>query len=114
MARPRSTFHQLVWSSPVIYNDVLVDLAESDHDKRLEGIRTLNIVEALHPRAVVAGHKRAGRADNPTVIEETRAYISEIDRIAENASTAEELYERMLSCIRSGSIRAHSGVQLKG
>jgi glyoxylase-like metal-dependent hydrolase (beta-lactamase superfamily II) len=87
----------LVVAGDVVYNDVHLYLAESPHDQRMEWIRALDIVEALHPRAVVAGHKRAGRADAPTTIEETRAYIRDFDRIAEETGTARELYERMLS-----------------
>jgi len=52
---------------------------------------------ALQSRAVVAGRKRAARPDDPTVIEETRAYICDFDRIAGETSTAEELHEGMLA-----------------
>jgi len=87
----------LVVAGDVAYNDVHVYLAESGHDKRMEWIRALDLVEALHPRAVVAGHKRAGRADDPKIIDETRMYIRDFDRIAGNTRTADELYEQMLS-----------------
>ena len=87
----------LVVAGDVAYNDVHVYLAESDHDKRIEWIRALDVIEALHPRGVVAGHKRAGRADDPKIIDETRTYIRDFDRIAENTRTADELYEQMLS-----------------
>ena len=87
----------LVVAGDVAYNDVHVYLGESDHDRRLEWIHALDIVEALQSRAVVAGHKRAGRPDGPNIIEETRAYIRDFDRSAGETSTAEELYERMLS-----------------
>ena len=87
----------LVVAGDVAYNDVHVYLAESDHNKRMEWIRALDVIEGLHPRAVVAGHKRAGRADDPKIIDETRTYIRDFDRIAENTRTADELYEQMLS-----------------
>lgn len=87
----------LVVAGDVAYNDVHVYLAESDHDKRMEWIGALDIIDRLHPRAVVAGHKRAGRPDDPSIVEETRAYIRDFDRIAGETSTAEDLYERMLS-----------------
>jgi glyoxylase-like metal-dependent hydrolase (beta-lactamase superfamily II) len=87
----------LVVAGDVAYNDVHLYFAESDHDKRLEWIRALDVIEALHPRAVVAGHKRAGRADDPTIIDETRTYIRDFDRIAANTRTADELYEQMVS-----------------
>jgi glyoxylase-like metal-dependent hydrolase (beta-lactamase superfamily II) len=87
----------LVVAGDVVYNDVHVYFAESDHDKRLAWIHALDTVEALQPHAVVAGHKRAGRSDDPTNIEETRVYIRDFDRIAENTRTANELYEQMLA-----------------
>jgi len=86
----------LVVAGDAVYNDVHLYLAESDHDKRMEWIRALDVVEVLHPRAVVAGHKRAGRADDPKIIDETRLYIRDFDRIAEHTSTADELFEQML------------------
>jgi hypothetical protein len=46
---------------------------------------------------VVAGHKRAGRADDPRIVEETRQYIRDVDRIAETAQTARELYDEVLA-----------------
>src|SRR5258706_4714295 len=52
---------------------------------------------ALHPRAVIAGHKRPGNDDSPRIIEETRQYIRDFDRIAGTTTTARELYDQMLS-----------------
>ena len=87
----------LVVAGDVAYNDVHLYFAESDHDKRMEWIRALDTIDALHPRAVVAGHKRAGRADDPKIIDETRVYIRDFDRLAAKTRTADELYEQMLS-----------------
>jgi len=52
-------------------------------------------MEALNPRAVVAGHKRAGNDDDPRIIEETRRYIRDFDRAVEETATARELYDAM-------------------
>jgi glyoxylase-like metal-dependent hydrolase (beta-lactamase superfamily II) len=87
----------LVVAGDVVYNDVHLYFAESNHDKRMEWLRALDIIDALHPRAVVAGHKRVGRPDDPKIIDETRVYIRDFDRLAKNTSTADELYEQMLS-----------------
>jgi hypothetical protein len=46
---------------------------------------------------VIAGHKRADRDDDPRIIEETRDYIRDFDRIAETTNTARELYEQVLA-----------------
>src|SRR5207244_9077351 len=64
---------------------------------RREWIAALDTIESLHPRAVIAGHKRPGRDDDPRIIEETRQYIRAFDRIAETTTTARELYDQMLS-----------------
>jgi hypothetical protein len=45
---------------------------------------------------VIAGHKRAENDDSPRIIEETRQYIREFDRVAETTTTAQELYDEML------------------
>jgi hypothetical protein len=46
---------------------------------------------------VIAGHQRRERADDPRIIEETRQYIRDFDRIAETATTARELYDQVLA-----------------
>ncbi len=87
----------LVVAGDVVYNDVHLYLAESTSASRREWIAALDTIESLRPRAVVAGHKRPERDDDPRIIEETRQYIRDFDRIAETAETALELYERMLA-----------------
>jgi hypothetical protein len=51
----------------------------------------------MRPRAVIAGHQRAGRHDGPEIIEETRQYIRDLDRIAGTTSTAQDLFEQVLA-----------------
>ena len=46
-------------------------------ERRREWISALDTIESLHPRAVIAGHKRPGKDDSPKIIEETRQYIRE-------------------------------------
>jgi hypothetical protein len=55
------------------------------------------MIESLNPRAVIAGHKRPGRPDAPSIVEETRKYIRDFDRIAARTKTANELYDQMLA-----------------
>ncbi len=86
----------LVVAGDAAYNDVHLYLAESTPEKRLEWIAALDKIEALKPRAVVACHKRPGNDDDPRIIEETRQYIRDFDRLAETTRTAEELYREML------------------
>jgi glyoxylase-like metal-dependent hydrolase (beta-lactamase superfamily II) len=86
----------LVVAGDAAYNDVHLYLAESNAEKRQEWIAALDKIESLQPRAVVAAHKRPENDDNPRIIEETRQYIRDFDRLVETTRTAQELYDRML------------------
>jgi glyoxylase-like metal-dependent hydrolase (beta-lactamase superfamily II) len=86
----------LVVAGDAAYNDVHLYLAESNAQTRWEWIFALDKIESLNPRAVVASHKRPENEDNPRIIEETRQYIRDFDRLAEKTRTAQELYDKML------------------
>jgi len=86
----------LVVAGDVAYNDVHLYLAESSAQTRTEWIGALDRIDALNPSAVVAAHKRPEREDSPKIIDETRQYIRDFDRLATETSTAQELYDRML------------------
>jgi glyoxylase-like metal-dependent hydrolase (beta-lactamase superfamily II) len=87
----------LIVGGDAAYNDVHLYLAESDPEKRRDWIAALDTIESLHPRSVIAGHQRAGRHDGPEIIEETRQYIRDFDRIAGTASTAQDLYDQVIA-----------------
>jgi len=87
----------LVVAGDVVYNDVHPYLGETDRARRRQWLAALDGIDALRPRAVVAGHKRPGNADHPRVVEQTRGYIRDFDRVAEDSNTTLELYERMLA-----------------
>ncbi len=87
----------LVVAGDAAYNDVHLYLAESDAQKRKEWLAALDKMESLKPRAVVASHKRPDNADNPKIIEETRQYIRDFDRLVQTTTTAQELYDQMLA-----------------
>jgi glyoxylase-like metal-dependent hydrolase (beta-lactamase superfamily II) len=87
----------LVVAGDAAYNDVHLLLTESNAHARREWIAALDTIEALHPRAVIAGHKRPGTDDDPRIIEETRQYIRAFDRLVQTTTTARELYDQMLS-----------------
>jgi hypothetical protein len=86
----------LVVAGDAAYNDVHLYLAESPAEKRKEWLAALDTIDALRPRAVVAGHKRAERADDPKIVEETRQYIRDFERVLDRTSTTLELYRGML------------------
>jgi glyoxylase-like metal-dependent hydrolase (beta-lactamase superfamily II) len=86
----------LVVAGDAAYNDVHLYLAESNAQTRREWIAALDTIESLNPRAVIAGHKRPGNDDDPRIIEATRQYIRDFDRVAGATTTARELYDKML------------------
>jgi glyoxylase-like metal-dependent hydrolase (beta-lactamase superfamily II) len=86
----------LVVAGDAAYNDVHLYLAESPAEGRRAWLRALDTIDALGPRAVVAGHKRPDRPDNPKILDETRQYILDFETIADRTSTTLELYRGML------------------
>jgi glyoxylase-like metal-dependent hydrolase (beta-lactamase superfamily II) len=86
----------LVVAGDAAYNDVHLYLAESNPQTRQEWIAALDTIESLKPRAVIASHKRPENDDSPRILEETRQYIRDFDRLAGTTKTAQELYDRML------------------
>jgi len=86
----------LVVAGDAAYNDIHLYLAESDALTRSEWIAALDTIESLKPRAVVAGHKKPEKEDNPRIIEETRQYLRDFERLTRLTTTARELYDRML------------------
>ena len=73
----------LVVAGDAAYNDVHLYLVESNAQKRQEWIAALDKIESLGPRAVIASHKRPENDDSPRIIEETRKYIRDFDRLAD-------------------------------
>ena len=86
----------LVIAGDAVYNDVHLYLVESNAETRREWLAALDKIESLQPRAVVASHKRPENDDNPKIVDETRQYIRDFDRLAATTSSAQDLYEKML------------------
>jgi glyoxylase-like metal-dependent hydrolase (beta-lactamase superfamily II) len=86
----------LVVAGDAAHNGVHLMLVKSDPQRRREWIAALDTIEALKPRAVIAGHKRPGNDDSPRILEETRQYIRDFDRIFETTTTARELYDQIV------------------
>jgi len=86
----------LVVAGDAVYNDDHLYLIESNAQTRREWIAALDTIDSLGPRAVIAGHKKPGTDDSPRIIEETRQYIRDFDRLAQTTTTARELYDQML------------------
>jgi glyoxylase-like metal-dependent hydrolase (beta-lactamase superfamily II) len=97
----------LVVSGDAVYNNTHLYLAECDGRARGEWLAALDKIEALHPRAVIAGHGVLDPDSSPRHIEETRRYILDLNGIVASTSTALDLYERMLA-LHSGRVNPGS------
>jgi glyoxylase-like metal-dependent hydrolase (beta-lactamase superfamily II) len=86
----------LLVGGDAVYNGIHPYLGETDAQSRLEWIATLDRLEALKPKAVIAGHKIPENDDDPRIIGETRQYIADFNRLNAATATARELYDAML------------------
>jgi glyoxylase-like metal-dependent hydrolase (beta-lactamase superfamily II) len=88
-----------VIAGDVAYNGIHLWLAETDHDKRMQWIASVEQIEALEPKIVVAGHKRPdARDDDPaTILGDTKAYIRDFDQALSESDSAQELVDKMMA-----------------
>jgi glyoxylase-like metal-dependent hydrolase (beta-lactamase superfamily II) len=87
----------LVVAGDAAYNDVHLYLAESDAAGRAAWLAAIDMIEALSPRAVVAGHKIPERADDPAILDQTRRYLLDFAGALDRTTTTTELYKAMLA-----------------
>ncbi len=86
-----------VVAGDIVYNQVHMMMGEADAAARELWIQTLDAIEAAHPRIVVSGHKRVGAPDLPVTIEQSREYLWDFSRVAEEEGTVEGIVAAMLS-----------------
>lgn len=81
-----------VIAGDIAYNDVHVNIASTDHARRLAWIDSLRAVGRLQPEIVVAGHRRPDAPDTAQTIPDTIAYIADFDEVlARNLSVADTI-----------------------
>ncbi len=80
------------------YNGIHCWLAQTDHDKRLGWVASVDKTAALKPKIVVAGHKDPNtRGDDATaILDATRTYIQDFDRLVTKCTTPAELIDEMM------------------
>jgi glyoxylase-like metal-dependent hydrolase (beta-lactamase superfamily II) len=88
---------EAVVAGDIVYNQVHMMVGESDSTARGLWIQTLDAIEATDPRLVVAGHKRVGAPDLPATIEESREYLRDFSRVADEEETVEGIVATMLA-----------------
>lgn len=87
----------LVVAGDVAYNGVHQYIMEGAGGGLEHWLGALDVMAALEPRFVVAGHKNRALPDNPSIVDETRAYLRDVIRLLAVKPTARELYDEMLA-----------------
>jgi glyoxylase-like metal-dependent hydrolase (beta-lactamase superfamily II) len=99
---PSSVVHvpelDAVVGGDVAYNGIHCWLAQTDHEKRKGWIAALDLIAALRPKILVVGHKdpKARDDDPPAILDATRAYIRDFDRLVGECATPAELIDKMM------------------
>jgi len=87
---------RLIVAGDVVYNDIHPYTAESTTESREQWARANERLADLDPRAVIAGHKKPERPDDPANLAATAAYLRDFNQIEAETATALELYDQML------------------
>ncbi|MGV0168415.1 MBL fold metallo-hydrolase [Furfurilactobacillus sp. WILCCON 0119] len=88
---------KLIVAGDATYNGVHPFMAETTLDARKNWIKVNEHMKTLHPEHVVAGHKVPTNDDDPKILDETIAYISTFNELAETTHSADELYREMMT-----------------
>jgi glyoxylase-like metal-dependent hydrolase (beta-lactamase superfamily II) len=65
----------------IVYNDAHVNIASTDHAKRLAWIDSLRAIGDLRPQTVGAGHRRPDPKDTAQTIPDTISYLQDFDDV---------------------------------
>ena len=87
----------LIVAGDVVYNQCRMYVGDTTPESRQNWIAALDRLAALNPAMVVAGHKKPGAPDSPSTIQDTKRYLQDFDRCAENRD------------VRPGAVRSDDG-----
>jgi glyoxylase-like metal-dependent hydrolase (beta-lactamase superfamily II) len=81
----------------VIYNGIHLWMYQSDHGQRMDWIETVNEVEKLGVKTIIAGHTDPAAPDNDAarLIEATRQYVHDFDEAVASSSGGEDVVSKM-------------------
>jgi glyoxylase-like metal-dependent hydrolase (beta-lactamase superfamily II) len=84
-------------SGDIVYNGIHPWMYQSTHVERVAWIATLDEVEALGVRTIIAGHKDPDAPDDDArrLVEETRRYIVDFDDVVQRGASAKEIVQFM-------------------
>jgi glyoxylase-like metal-dependent hydrolase (beta-lactamase superfamily II) len=86
----------LVVAGDVIYNGYHQYLAETEDGGLDKWMKAVDMVAALQPIHVVAGHKNKALKDDPKIVAETRRYLEDAKRLIGTSHSALEFYNAMI------------------
>src|SRR5580704_9767780 len=87
----------LVVTGDVAYNHCHMYVGATTPAGRAEWIAALDKLAALHPAAVVTGHKDPTQGNPPSVLAESRGYLEYYGQLREAGLTDEGLFDAMVS-----------------
>jgi hypothetical protein len=70
--------------------------AETGEAERAQGVANLDVVAALKPTFVVAGHKKVENGNDPKIIGKSQQYLRDFSRIVGEETTAAGIVTGML------------------
>ena len=85
----------LVVGGDVVYNQCHMYVGDTTPESRANWISALDRLAALHPRTVVAGHKKVGSPDTAEAIEASKRYLVDFGRLRGSIPDPRELYDAM-------------------
>lgn len=87
----------LVVAGDCVYANTHPYLGESGTEEaRVAWIRALDKLAALKPKTVVGGHSDPSKPFDPEVIQETKVYLENFNRVALEYPNAEDIYSQVL------------------
>ena len=85
----------LIVAGDVVYNQCRMYVGDTTPESRQNWIADLDRLAALNPATVVAGHKKPGAPDSPSIIEESKRYLQDYDRLLKTATSDQQLFDQM-------------------
>jgi glyoxylase-like metal-dependent hydrolase (beta-lactamase superfamily II) len=85
----------LVAAGDAVYNGVHQMLLESSGGGLDAWLEALDVIDALNPRAVVAGHKNRELPDDPATIDQTRQYLLDAQRLIEAKVSPQQYFDTL-------------------
>ncbi|MFF9035418.1 MBL fold metallo-hydrolase [Streptomyces sp. NPDC014892] len=87
----------LIVGGDVVYNGVHQMLLETPGGGFEAWLAALDVLDSLNPRAVVAGHKNRDLPDDPAIIDETRQYLRDAQRLLAEKPTPQQFFDEIIA-----------------